>query len=80
LLGGAAEGASLGDGLQGDQVAQLEASPIISQHTDLHHKYLFDLCQENVDDAAMDAVIVLMFFVLLALLAPRFGVDSRRLD
>jgi len=27
----------------------------------------------------MDAVIVLGFFSLLAILAPRFGVDSRRL-
>jgi hypothetical protein len=31
------------------------------------------------DDGAMEALIVLGFFVLLAILAPRFGVDSRRL-
>jgi hypothetical protein len=31
------------------------------------------------DDRPMEALIVLGFFVLLAILAPRFGVDSRRL-
>jgi hypothetical protein len=31
------------------------------------------------DHRAMEALIVLGFFVLLAILAPRFGVDSRRL-
>ena len=30
--------------------------------------------------AAMDALVILSFFGLLALLAPRYGVDSRRLS
>ena len=41
--GGAAEGAGVGDGLESDEVAQLETGPYISGHTDLHHKHLFDL-------------------------------------
>ena len=43
LSGGAAEGAGVGDGLESDEVAQLETAPDISVHTDLHHKHLFDL-------------------------------------
>ena len=30
--------------------------------------------------AAMEALVVLVLFALLAVLAPRYGVDSRRLD
>jgi hypothetical protein len=48
-------------------------------HTELHHKHLFDLYVAVADDVAMEAVIVLGFFILLAILAPRYGVDSRRL-
>jgi hypothetical protein len=40
---------------------------------------VFDLWAGIADDPSMDAFIVISFLVLLAILAPRFGVDSRRL-
>ena len=87
-LGRAGEGALLGDGLQGGEVARLDADESISRHDRFQSVSAFPLSiaradttggsNQGKDSTMAGLVIALILFVAIPALSLRYGVDSGR--
>jgi hypothetical protein len=79
-LGGAAKGAGFGDGLKGDEMAQLEAGPIMQLHTIFDDTSALDTYLHVRDAEGMELLAFVAALIVFDLVVARFASDSRILD